>query len=153
MKRFIGSCAAALCVVTAGVAHAGTGRQIWLTNSCPNPVRLYMRWVDPVRGPLISGSWDFKASERDIKMLEGGSNAPVVIDDSSTIYIYAESTNGTSKYWQGSYNYVFKNVTYAMMSVPVSVKDGHFQLELTCPSTTTYTPPAPTNNGGVSQHP
>lgn len=151
MKQLTGMAALAIGVLASGTAQAGTGRQIWLTNSCSHPVRMFMRWIDPVRGSLIGGSWEFKAYESNVKMLEGGSNGAVVIDDQSTIYIYAESTDNSSKFWQGSTNYVYNNVTYGMMSVPVSVKDGHFVLELTCPSSST--PPPPSSGSTVSQHP
>lgn len=127
------ACAVAglLALSMAAPAAAQTGREVWVQNSCPHPIRFVISHSDEYRNWHPHGWWNFSANQASTKLVV--SDIAVMQKDDHDFYFYAESTDNSAKYWQGTQLTTYNGVQYKMMKASPQLDMGKFTVNITCP--------------------
>ncbi|MEL6579821.1 MAG: hypothetical protein AAFQ14_08715 [Cyanobacteria bacterium J06621_12] len=107
-------------------SSAASAYPIQLENGCSHPVSLLVRYHHPDFGWQVTGWWAFAPGERSFLSDEGER----LETDKSTLYYYAETTDGSDLRWTGDYSYYYNDTLYDMSEVVD--KEGVTSWKISC---------------------
>ena len=131
-KWLIGSAlSAAALTAMAGPAQAQVAREIFFHNDCASPVRFVISHADQSRNWHPHGWWNFSAHQEPTRLLVD--DRPITQLDDHDLYFYAEATDGSGNFWDGSdHQATFLGTTFRMQKANMTVESGNLLIRLTC---------------------
>ena len=117
--------------LSAAPAQAAVDRDVEFQNDCPHPVRVLIAHAYDQDTWDAHGWYEFEANEESVQLEDN--DTPLTQRDDHPLFLYAESTDGSDIFWQGSEHYeTFDDVRYGMKKAVLEVVSGDIHVRLTC---------------------
>ena len=121
---------AASFVVAASPAQA-VERELYFENACAHPVRVLVSHAYDEDSWDAHGWYEFTGNEDASQLVED--DEPLTQLDDHQMFIYAETTDGSDIFWEGTDHYeTFNEISYGMMRPALEVISGDLHVRLVC---------------------